>query len=217
MARRRTSDLKRRRHRREPKRRFIIYCEGKNTEPAYFAALRRTCTNALIEVETIGVGGVPLTLAELAVERSRSLGLSRRSRKALSFFEEGDQVWAVFDRDTHPNYNEAVTFCVQAGVGVARSNPCFELWLILHEEDYNKSNGSKAVQAHLKKLRPEYDPKGAKTPDCADLVERVEKAEDRAEKQLIRRKEEGTPFGPPSTTVGHLTRAIRDAALAATP
>lgn len=28
--------LRRRRPVREPKRRFILYCEGRNTEPAYF-------------------------------------------------------------------------------------------------------------------------------------------------------------------------------------
>ncbi len=215
MARRRTPPLKRRRYRREPKRRFIIFCEGKNTEPAYFAAFRRAYSNALIEVTTIGAGGVPLTLAKLAAERARSLGLSRRSRKALNSFEEGDHVWAAFDRDIHPNFNEAVTMCEQVGVRVARSNPCFELWLILHEDDYDKPDGRHVVQAHLKKLRPEYDKRGAKMPDCADLVTRVEEAERRAEMQLTRREDEGLPYGPPSTTVGHLTRAIQDAAQSA--
>ena len=32
------ADLKRAEAMRAPKRRFIIYCEGENTEPAYFAS-----------------------------------------------------------------------------------------------------------------------------------------------------------------------------------
>ena len=68
------------------------------------------------------------------------------------------------------------------------------------------------MQAELRRLRPEYEIDGAKTPDCDDLTRRVEDAERRCDEQLRRREEEGSPFGNPSTTVGHLTAAIREAA-----
>ncbi len=216
MARRRIPDFKRRRHRREPKRRFYVFCEGKKTEPTYLAAVKAACANALIEVNTIGGVGVPDTLAAAAVTLMRSLGLSPRSHKPQRSFEENDEVWAVFDRDQHPNFKRAIGRCHRAGVRVGRSNPCFEVWLILHEEEYDKPDDRKAVQIHLKKLRPEYDRHGAKIPDCTDLVTRTQTAEDRAEKQLKRREEEGEPYGRPSTTVGYLTRAIRNAAAKAT-
>lgn len=212
MARGGKRDLKRRRYQRKPKRCFIVFCEGEKTEPVYFKAFRHTLPNALIEVETVPEAGVPYTLASTAAEHAKSLGLSSNSRRKKNSFEEDDEIWAVFDRDAHPRFEEAVNICHQAGVGVGRSNPCFEIWLILHEADYNKPDGRHAVQAHLKKLRPEYDKDGPKTPDCADLVTRVEKAEQRAEMQLARREEEGAPYGPPSTTVFLLTRAIRRAA-----
>jgi uncharacterized protein len=38
---RQAPELRRRRHTREPKRRFIVYCEGQNTERAYFGACDR--------------------------------------------------------------------------------------------------------------------------------------------------------------------------------
>lgn len=215
MARRTTPKLKRGRYRREPKRRFTIYCEGKKTEPAYFAALRRAYSSALIEVNAIPAAGVPYTLASRAVERARALGLTRRSRRSLNFFEEGDEVWAVFDRDDHPRFNEAVALCETMGVGVARSNPCFELWLILHIEDFDKPDGRAAVQTHLQKLRPEYNRRRSKTPDCDDLVTKAEDAERRAEVQLARRVNEGASHGRPSTTVGRLIRAILEAARSA--
>lgn len=209
---RRPPDLRRRRYRREPKRRFVLVCEGKNTEPAYFAALSRVWSSALIEVKTIAAVGVPYTVACSAVDWAQSLGLAARSRKALDSFEEGDEVWAVFDRDEHPRFDEAVALCQEQGVGVARSNPCFELWLIMHDEDFDKPDGRHAVQAHLQKLRPEYDKKGPKKPDSSALVAKVEEAEARAKAQLLRRAKERSPYGRPSTTVGHLTQAIREAA-----
>jgi RloB-like protein len=105
-----------------------------------------------------------------------------------------------------------VALCIRSRVGVARSNPCFELWLILHEADFDKPVDSRAVQAHLCKLRPEYDPCSTKTPNCSELIAGIEAAENRAEAQLARREAEGAPYGAPSTTVFCLTRAIRKAA-----
>ena len=48
-------------------------------------------------------------------------------------------------------------------------------------------------------------------PDCNDLVSRVQHAERRGEVLLQRRRESGDPYGNPSTTVGYLTREIREA------
>jgi RloB-like protein len=121
-------------------------------------------------------------------------------------------VWAVFDRDEHPRYADAVRLCEEVGVNMGRSNPCFEVWLILHVADFDKPDDHRTVQRHLRELRSEYEPSQGKAPNCAELVARVEEAEARAETQLRRREAEGEPYGPPSTTVGHLTRAIRAAA-----
>lgn len=66
------------------------------------------------------------------------------------------------------------------------------------------------MQSILGDLRPEYKDRG-KTPDCDDLISRVEAAERRAEELLRRRQKEGNPYGNPSTTVGRLTREIRAA------
>ena len=210
--RRSVPDLRRRKARLEPRRRFILFLEGRKTEPAYFDALKRACRSALIEIEPHPGVGVPYTIAEKAVERTRELGLAPRSRRRKDSFEVRDEVWAVFDRDEHPPFNEAVELCRNHGIGVGRSNPCFEVWLILHERDYDRPDDRHAVQAELRRLRPEYEIDGPKTPDCEDLIRRVEDAERRGNDQLRRRDDEGIPFGNPSTTVGQLTTAIREAA-----
>ncbi|HVC63708.1 MAG TPA: RloB family protein [Acetobacteraceae bacterium] len=192
-----------------------MFCEGRNTEPAYFRSLQRTVANALIDLVIVPAAGVPYTLAERAVARAREIGIAGRSRRNRDSYEEKDEVWAVFDRDQHPRYDEAVALCERNQIGAARSNPCFEVWLILHESDFDRPDDRHAVQAHLCRLRPEYDATGSKLPNCADLIARIEEAERRAEAQLGRRTEEGAAFGRPSTTVFRLTRAIREAAAAA--
>lgn len=102
MARRNTPPIRRRQSRREPKKRFFLFCEGKNTEPEYFTALKRTLTGTLIKVETKPGVGVPMTVATEAVEFAQSLGLTTKSRRRRNSFEKNDEVWAVFDRDEEP-------------------------------------------------------------------------------------------------------------------
>jgi hypothetical protein len=208
--------LKRRPAQFEAKRRFILFCEGSNTEPAYFEALRIHCNQILLTIDIVGPAGTPYTIAETAIKFRRNSGLSR-GKKKLNSYEKDDQIWAVFDRDEHPRYEEAVSLCTASGISVARSNPCFEVWLILHETDYDRPSGRHEVQAHLRRLRPEYDPSGSKLPSCAELLARLDDAENRADAMLRRRVDEGMPYGPPSTTVFELTRAIRIAADKMTP
>ena len=204
-ARRTLPAVKRRAASREPKRRFTLFCEGRNTEPAYFDAIKRAYPSALIEIRIESGAGVPHTIAEKAA------AFARKTRRKKDSFEEGDEVWAVFDRDQHPRFQEAVALCKQKGIEVARSNPCFEVWLILHEQDYAKPNSRHQVQRVLQNLRPEYNKKGSKILYFDDLVTRVEVAEQRGEKLLKRSEKGGEPYGNPSTTVGRLCRAIREA------
>ncbi len=171
--------LKRAKAKYAPRRRFIIYCEGENTEPGYFDALRRSFKNALIDLEVIPTG-VPLTIAERAVKRARQEGFAKGVKKPRNSFELADQVWAVFDRDEHPNFADAIALCERHGVKIGRSNPCFEIWLILHEEDYQRPDDRHQVCRHLRTLRQEYDPNGDKTCDCAEMIARVKIAEQRA-------------------------------------
>ncbi len=211
MARRRTGRIGRRGPRREPKVRFTLFCEGRNTEPAYFAAVRKAWTGALISVESRSGVGTPITVARKAVEFARSERSRQGARRQRNLFEEGDEVWAVFDRDEHERHEEAVKVCESNGIGVARSNPCFEVWLILHEQDFDRPDDRHDVQRKLQQLRPEYHASGAKVPDCEEMVARVIDAEKRGDELHRRREDEGAPHGRPSTTVGDLTRAIRKA------
>lgn len=48
-----------------------------------------------------------------------------------------DEIWCVFDRDEHPNFAQAVDLASRHGIKLAISNPCVELWFILHFENQN--------------------------------------------------------------------------------
>lgn len=207
--RRTPAPLKRRRHVAEPARRFYIFSEGVKTEPEYFGAIEREYKHTRIEVE--GVGGVARTVAEQAIEQANALRRGERRRSHTSSYEEQDQVWAVFDRDNHPQFETAVAMCAARRVNIARSNPCFEVWLVLHFETYDRPTNSNGIQARLHELLPEYHHQQSPSPDFGALIEQVEAAEHRAATQLTAREAEQRPFGNPSTTVGHLTRAIREA------
>lgn len=197
------------------KRTFYLICEGSKTEYDYFTALKGSLDASILsvlDIEIDGGAGVPLTIAEKAALLSEQKGLSKKSRKRLDTYEKGDEVWAVFDRDEFPNYNQALSVCNDHGVHVARSNPCFEVWLLLHFDTYDRDEHRHKTQKALEAVCPEYDKHRRKTADCKKLVLQVEQAELRASKQLARRSEEGGEMNAPSTTVHLLTRKIRGAA-----
>ena len=206
MAGRTVSPLGRQKARRAPYRRFTLFCEGQNTESAYFRALQAKFPGTMVDITIVPAAGVPMTIAQKAT------GQKIASRRKKDSYEKNDEIWAVFDRDTHPNHTKAVDLCESHGVGVARSDPCFEVWLILHRQEYDKFGSSDDAQRFLQGLCPEYDRRRQKTPDCHRLLGQLTEAEHRAERQLAARAEEGKAFGPPSTTVFHLTRAIAEAA-----
>jgi RloB-like protein len=210
---RKLSDLKRRKPFIAERQLFILICEGEKTEPAYFNALKAQYPGALISIEYVAPAGTPITIKGKVQARMKELQQEQKRNPSA----KADTVWAVFDRDEHDYVAEAIAGCESAGARVAYSNPCFEVWLILHHEDYHAADDHHQVQKRYRKLDPMYDPNGSKTPNCAALMENIEDAEKFSEIQCSRRDEEGSPFGRPSTTVYHLTRAIRAAAEASRP
>jgi hypothetical protein len=122
----RAKDLRRKTATRPERKTVVVFCEGEASEPEYINALKRqpgVRDNTAISVEVVVDPGVPRTLARWAIDRSRD--------------DEVDECWCVFDVEwpqNHPNLKEAVSLAKDHGIRLAISNPCFELWLILHRE-----------------------------------------------------------------------------------
>lgn len=201
--------LSRKNSTRLPYTRFVVFTEGRNTEPAYLAAYSASLAGLLVKIEVLGGEGDPKTLAKKALLFKS--GASNDSRRRISSYEKNDQVWIMFDRDEHPKVKETIDNYRRAGISVAYSNPCFELWLILHFEDFDRSYDRHQVQSHFAKLCDSYSAKGDKKPDCRAFIEDVEVAERRASAMATRRLDEGAEYGPPFTDVQKLTEAMRSA------
>lgn len=187
---------------RKIKKQFILFCEGKNTEPQYFQALKKNYPNALIVIEK--KGAVPLTLANEANDY-----IKKRKKQKSSSFEDEDQIWVIFDKDKHPKIKEATKICENNNLRLGYSNPCFELWLMLHRKDFNTVCTHTQMQKKLEKEDSDYNSKKGKKVNYETYIKNIITAEKRANRQLLARKQEGEPHGCPSTTVCNLTIEIR--------
>lgn len=110
--------------------RHLIVCEGKETEPRYFEGLRatlRATDGRKVAVVVRGSGKHTLGLLEYAEEICRYAP------------DPFDHVWLVFDKDDFPaeEFDRIETECAAASDSACTfhalwSNPCFEVWPLLH-------------------------------------------------------------------------------------
>jgi RloB-like protein len=75
--------------------------------------------------------GVPATLVDLAVAAKAEAAREERRGRGSAW----DDIWCVFDEDSHPNVPEAISKAEAHGINLAVSSPCIELWFILHFQD----------------------------------------------------------------------------------
>ncbi len=196
--------LRRRRSFRQPRARFLIVCEGKVTEPLYFTEVRRV-ERGIIDLEIVPAG-VPKTVVERAVHLKKDA--EREARRRGDQYLRYDHVWCVFDVDEHPFVPEAKQQAGANAIDVAVSNPCFELWFLLHFQDQT----AHIERARVQRLCREYMPGYQKTPPCDALIPHQSQAIERAfqlERWQLSRLNAG---GNPSTGVHRVIEQIQTAA-----
>lgn len=174
---------------RKPRKTLLVFCEGERTEPEYLNALKRQpyvhdVAAVDLRVETGRGGSVPRTLVSMAVlARSRAMD------------QEGeiDEFWCVFDVEwpkNHPGLKEATEQARQNGIQLAVSNPCFELWLILHFQDC----GAWLDNDDARRLRRGLDGAKDKGLDAGKYMPRTEAAARRAAALEKRHLQDGSAF-----------------------
>lgn len=147
--------LQRRGPSRQPKVRILVVCEGKKTEPLYLSRFQHHVRNPRVHVEPLGPAGVPLTVVQTAIERRKQAeDEAKRQRDEYLLW---DQVWAVFDMDDHPNVADARQLAMANDIRLAVSNPCFELWALLHFADQHAHIERGKLRAALQQHVPGYD------------------------------------------------------------
>lgn len=116
------------------RRSLLVFTEGLRTEPGYLRHWHRLHRERVI-VTIDPFHGPPLQLVEKAIARKAAeLRDTRRGRGAAY-----DEYWCVFDVDEHPNIARALQLAKAKEINVALSNPCIELWFVLHFHDQHAS------------------------------------------------------------------------------
>ncbi|MDT0310309.1 RloB family protein [Streptomyces sp. DSM 44917] len=161
------------------RREVYVFTEGKVTEPDYIAIVRGRAVYAdpavrvdvhIANQRASDSDRQPLKLVEAAAslmeEKTRE---ARRSRLKQAYWP---QVWCLFDRDQHESIDTVFGRARRAGVRVAFSHPCFEVWRLLHLKEVTGTFGGVCrtatarlpfarSTANIKSVLPEQIPKGS--------------------------------------------------------
>lgn len=184
---------------------ILVFTEGERTETLYVQHWhRRYRDNIIVSIDDFHGGPLQL-VREASRQRRIDLKEARRGRG-----DEFDQYWCVFDVDEHPNIPEAVQLALDNEINLAISNPCIELWFVLHFEAQTGAIHRHTVQRRSRGLL-KCD-KMLTSTALENLAERYEAALERA--RALDRKHEGDgspPRSNPSSEVWRLVEEIRRA------
>ncbi|EOW3713122.1 RloB family protein [Vibrio fluvialis] len=189
-----------------PKIKIVAYCEGKNTEPDFLLQFSLSRGNGLVDIQPIRAAGVPLTLVRKAVEHKKQL--DKTARKSKDPLDKKFQVWALFDRDAHPNIPQAFDMAHGNGVHVAYSNPCFELWPMLHFRSQTAPIHRHHLQRALENEIAGYDSNGSKKVNLETLRDDYNAAKARAISLRQSNLQTGDEMANPYTDVYELFDVI---------
>ena len=146
--------------------RILIVTEGSKTEPLYLEEIRAAhkLHSANVEVQPGQRGTAPIQIVRYAQQLFEKGDLHRGIR-SRSF----DQIHAVFDRDDHDSYFDALKLAQSLDWKLRNdekqpvrfkaiaSIPNFELWLLLHYEDIQAPIHRDAVLQRLRQHITGYE------------------------------------------------------------
>lgn len=175
--------------------RFLIVCEGEQTEPKYFTKFR---VPKDVVVDVRGLGANTESLVREAVR------LRDGSKNPYN------QVWCVFDRDSFParTFNAALALAANEKIRVAYSNEAFELWYLLHFHYYESAISRADYIVKLSELRgSKYEKNSEGIFD--ELLAHQQRAIANAERLLLSYPQRRPERDNPSTTVHLLVSELR--------
>ena len=134
----------------------------------------------------------------------------RDQRRRKQADRDFDEVWCIFDTDEHKNLPHALNDAIQSRINVAVSNPCFELWLVLHVREQTRHIDRKEVQDLSEELGL-TDGKNIPKTAWNTLVEAFDDAKRRARALDERHSgNDSPPRSNPSTDVWRLVDRLRN-------
>ena len=170
---------------------IVVASEGKDTERIYFKALAKEYTNPRVHVHIL-----ERSEAEQNNSSPEHVLKQLNDYKEQYALEADDELWLVVDKDRWPEamLSRVATECTQDDyMHMALSNPCIELWLLLHLVDVTSLTSeeqqqwlenrrkSKSADPYLKvRLRQEMGSYHEAAYDAQMLIAHVEEAIERA-------------------------------------
>jgi hypothetical protein len=125
---------------------FIIFCEDEVSEVYYIKKFEKPN----IKIELLGGRKSKNRQVLLAQSELDSRGQIEYTNGVPSGirFDEGTQVWCIFDRDRNEDdspsadtdFTTSIGNATNIGIKVAWSNDAFELWILLHFEEVNPTD-----------------------------------------------------------------------------
>lgn len=114
---------------------ILIACEGSKTEPIYFESIRNVLRLPTLKIIVLRHQSKtdPRSIIERLIEE-------RQQMKDNQEWSKDDNAWAVFDGDEHiekslDKWNSAISRANKQNINLAITNPCFELWYLIHFQD----------------------------------------------------------------------------------
>jgi hypothetical protein len=199
---RKRDDLRRRKPFADPRPRVLVCCEGDVTEASYLNSIKGELRLERVEVVPGGVN--PKTLVDYAVEKKQEA--ERKARREKDDNLKYDEVWCVFDVDLHEHIPDAKQKASANKINLAISNPCFELWLLLHFQEQSAHIERHHVQSACRGHIPGYD----KEVPFELIFPRYREAVQRAEALEHWQETRGCAGDNPSTGVHRLTERIME-------
>lgn len=141
---------------------ILVACEGEQTEPNYVNGFfKDLCTKRIISPQSYAFA--PHQHTDPCGVLKDLLSYKRNGLRSEDF----TQKWIFIDRDeirtncgsghTKENFNKAIADAKSKNVNVVWSNPCFEIWFLLHFEFRNTPVDRAELPAILSKhLETEY-------------------------------------------------------------
>ncbi|RJP52704.1 MAG: RloB domain-containing protein [Anaerolineaceae bacterium] len=191
------NDFQRRQGQKPPGKVVIIVCEGKETEPNYFEALRQKFRLSTLNVRLVPGKGAPINVVDYGIEEKRKIE------------EPTDEIWCVLDTEA-PDKNSSLLPAIEkakkANLNLAISNPSFEYWYFIHFECSNRpfANGQE-MKRKIKSYIPDYNESMNVFPVLDSLTPEAIKNADKLRK---RSQESWDVFPNPSTGVDKLVQEI---------
>lgn len=188
---------------------ILIVTEGEKTEPNYLKGLRNHLKLQAADIRVVKADGTDaLSVVKHAVE----LRGQRRREARRGCTVPYDSVWAVFDTeraDTNLKLNDALQKATAHKINVALSNPCFEFWVLLHDE-YTTAQFTKCENV-IRRIKDRHFPDYEKgNVNAEQYLPKIPTAIRNSEQCREYHKTAGVD-GNPSTDVDLLVREMNDA------